>query len=577
MSLNINFEIVDNLKLKTSNKKSYLLRFNYTPSLVKEVSEYHKRYFIKDLKAWELPCDDYSLNFIKELIRKYDSISYNKLFGSSLDIVVSEQKQKEIDSITLPNIDSKIKLFKHQEDTIKFGILRNSFLLGDEMGLGKTAAVIHYAIYKKTSSYYKHCLVITGINGLKYNWYKEVSIHSNESSYILGMRELKRKQGYKIGNSNDILKDLEYIDNLPYFIITNIETLRNTQIASKLVKLVEYNKIQMVVMDEAQAIKNPQSQQGSAFLRLRAKTKVAMTGTPIMNNPVELYPIFNWLDIDKHSYYQFKQHYCIFGGYGNYEIVGYKHLEDIQEKLDKVMLRRLKKDVLDLPDKLYKTEYLEMTKEQERLYKEVKTDILSQIDLIKSVPNPLVSLLRLRQVTGNPQLLASDAQISPKFIRLLELAKELKENNEKFIVFSNWSSMIKSAYDMLSKYMKCEIITGETPQNDRMGIIDNFTNNSHCILGTVGALGTGFNLTAATTIIFLDSPWNRATKVQAEDRAYRIGTKSNVSIITLVCKDSIDERIEEIIYKKGIMSDVIVDMKVDLHQNKSAIVDFLLS
>lgn len=577
MSLNINFEIVDNLKLKTSNKKSYLLRFKYTPSLVKEVSEYPKRYFIKDLKAWELPCDDYSLTFIKELMKKYDSISYNKLFGSSLDIVVSEEKQKEIDSITLPNIDSKIKLFKHQEDTIKFGILRNSFLLGDEMGLGKTAAVIHYAIYKKTSSYYKHCLVITGINGLKYNWYKEVSIHSNESSYILGMRELKRKQGYKIGNSNDILKDLESIDNLPYFIITNIETLRNTQIASKLVKLVEYNKIQMVVMDEAQAIKNPQSQQGSAFLRLRAKTKVAMTGTPIMNNPVELYPIFNWLDIDNHSYYQFKQYYCIFGGYGNYEIVGYKHLEDIQEKLDKVMLRRLKKDVLDLPDKLYKTEYLEMTKEQERLYKEVKTDILSQIDLIKSVPNPLVSLLRLRQVTGNPQLLASDAQISPKFIRLLELAKELKENNEKFIVFSNWSSMIKSAYDMLSKYMKCEIITGETPQNDRMGIIDNFTNNSDCILGTVGALGTGFNLTAATTIIFLDSPWNRATKVQAEDRAYRIGTKSNVSIITLVCKDSIDERIEEIIYKKGIMSDVIVDMKVDLHQNKSAIVDFLLS
>lgn len=577
MSLNINFEIVDNLKLKTSNKKSYLLRFNYTPSLVKEVSEYHKRYFIKDLKAWELPCDEYSLTFIKELMRKYDSISYNKLFGSSLDIVVSEEKQKEIDSITLPNIDSKIKLFKHQEDTIKFGILRNSFLLGDEMGLGKTAAVIHYAIYKKTSSYYKHCLVITGINGLKYNWYKEVSIHSNESSYILGMRELKRKQGYKIGNSNDILKDLESIDNLPYFIITNIETLRNTQIASKLVKLVEYNKIQMVVMDEAQAIKNPQSQQGSAFLRLRAKTKVAMTGTPIMNNPVELYPIFNWLDIDKHSYYQFKQHYCIFGGYGNYEIVGYKHLEDIQEKLDKVMLRRLKKDVLDLPDKLYKTEYLEMTKEQQRLYKEVKTDILSQIDLIKSVPNPLVSLLRLRQVTGNPQLLASDAQISPKFIRLFELAKELKENNEKFIVFSNWSSMIKSAYDMLSKYMKCEIITGETPQNDRMCIIDNFTNNSDCILGTVGALGTGFNLTAATTIIFLDSPWNRATKVQAEDRAYRIGTKSNVSIITLVCKDSIDERIEEIIYKKGIMSDVIVDMKVDLHQNKSTVVDFLLS
>ena len=134
--------------------------------------------------------------------------------------------------------------------------------------------------------------------------------------------------------------------------------------------------------------------------------------------------------------------------------------------------------------------------------------------------------------------------------------------------------MTTPTYERLKRFNPA-IITGET--KDRVAEQDKFMNDKRCkcIIGTIGAMGTGLTLTAASTVIFLDSPWNRANKEQAEDRAHRIGTKSNLNIITIVCKDTIDERIEELVYKKGAMADMLVDGKID--NNKSEIIDFLLN
>ena len=262
------------------------------------------------------------------------------------------------------------------------------------------------------------------------------------------------------------------------------------------------------------------------------------------------------------------------GGYGGYEVVGYRNLGELQENLDSLMLRRLKKDVLDLPDKIYTTEYVEMNKAQTTIYNEVKAEIKEQIDKIKISNNPLAQLIRLRQATGFTGILSSQTKESAKLDRLEEIVEELVENDEKCIIFSNWTDMTTPTYERLKKFNPA-IITGET--KNRVVEQDKFMNDKKCkcIIGTIGAMGTGLTLTAATTVIFLDSPWNRANKEQAEDRAHRIGTASTVNIITLVCKDTIDERIEELVYKKGAMADALVDGKVDL--NKSEVIDFLLS
>ena len=141
-------------------------------------------------------------------------------------------------------------------------------------------------------------------------------------------------------------------------------------------------------------------------------------------------------------------------------------------------------------------------------------------------------------------------------------------------MFSNWTDVTGPAFSRLKRFNPA-VITGET--KDRVSEQNKFMQDSSCkvIIGTIGAMGTGLTLTAASTVIFLDSPWNRANKEQAEDRAHRIGTKSNVNIITLVCKDTNDERIEELVYQKGAMADLLVDGKST--ENRAQLVDFLLS
>lgn len=308
--------------------------------------------------------------------------------------------------------------------------------------------------------------------------------------------------------------------------------------------------------------KNPTSLQGRAMSKISARYMVAMSGTPLMNNPLDLYFPLNWLGYECHSFYQFKQHYCVLGGWGGSEVIGFKNLADIRLLMDKIMLRRLKMEVLDLPEKIHQTEYVEMSHKQSQIYKEVHAGVMNEINKISHSNNPLSMLIRLRQATGFTGILSQTISESAKLDRMEELVAELAESGQKCIIFSNWSQVTEEAKNRLKKY-KPAYITGDTKADERMNEVSRFQNDDDCkvIIGTIGAMGTGLTLTAAQTVIFLDSPWNRALKDQAEDRAHRIGTKGTVNIITLVTKGTIDERIEDIVYKKGLISDAIVDGK----------------
>ena len=324
--------------------------------------------------------------------------------------------------------------------------------------------------------------------------------------------------------------------------------------------------------------KDPASLQGRALLALDCDYKIALTGTPVMNQPIDLYTILNWIGYEDHSFYAFRSHYCIMGGFGQHQIVGYKNLPELQSVLDKCMLRRLKKDVLDLPEKIYINDYVEMTKEQIKLYEEVRNNIIDNIDKIKLSPNPLVQLIRLRQVTGNPNILSSAITKNPKFDRMLEIVEDVVANDGKCLVFSNWTDMIDPAYELLQKHKyQPAMYTGKN-KDVREQEKDRFMTDPKCkvFLGTMDAMGTGLTLTAANTVIFLDEPWNRAKKDQCEDRVHRIGTKDSPNIITIMCKGTIDERINDLITKKGKMSDVLIDKEEDLMKNPK-IVNYLLS
>lgn len=543
---------------KVNGAMSAFISFPYDTELVGLMRNQSNRFWHAGSKEWEIP----SIN----LINIVNSIKDKEI------TIVGDYKTVASKEIKAPEgFQFKTDPFNHQIEGFEYGLKYDRFLLGDEQGLGKTKQVIDIAVAKKISRGYKHCLIICGVNGLKWNWKSEIETHSNEDSYILGTK-INAKGKAVVGSNNDKLADL---NNLPkdYFLITNIESLRDPNILKKVKELTSNGQIEMVAIDEIHKCKNPSSQQGKAILQVLPETRIAMTGTPLMNTPLDLFIVLKWLGFEKHSFYQFKNHYCVMGGYGGYEIIGYRNLAELQENLETLMLRRLKKDSLDLPEKFHTLEYVEMSKEQTRVYNEVKKEVKEQIDKIKVSANPLAQLIRLRQATGFTGILSSQIQESAKLDRLEEIVEELAENGEKTIIFTNWTDMVHPAIERLKRFNPA-VITGEI--KDRAGEQARFTEDKNCkvIIGTIGAMGTGLTLTAASTVIFLDSPWNRANKEQAEDRAHRIGTTSNVNIITLVCKDTIDERIEELIYKKGVMADALVDGKADF--NKSEVIDYLL-
>lgn len=553
-------------------KKSAFVSFDYNPDIVSFIKQMGTRVYNPDNHTWEMP-----INNIIRLCNKFENQEI-QISG------IYEDLHKQEFEIDIPkDYTFKTKPFNHQIDGVRFGLNKKKFLLCDDQGLGKTFQIINWVGCLEKIDKINKVLIVCGVNSLKYNWQSEISIHSDEKGWVLGTRFRKTTGKAYEGSTKDKLDDL---DNLPdcRYIITNIETLRagaekitkskyHFPIAEKLQELCKNGTISVIAFDECHKSKEPTSLQSRAMINVQAKYMVAMSGTPLMNNPLDLYFPMKWLGYENHSFYQFKQHYCTLGGWGGSQVVGYKNLEEIRTMMDNIMLRRLKTEVLDLPEKIRKIEYVDMTSKQNQIYKEVYNGVMSDLQKIKFSNNPLSMMIRLRQATGWTGIISNTVQESAKMERMIELVQEIVASGQKAIIFSNWESITEVAKEKLKSYNPA-YITGATKADERMKEVDRFQNDDKCrvIIGTIGAMGTGLTLTAAKNVIFLDSPWNMALKAQAEDRAHRIGTKGTVNIITLVCKNTIDERIEELVEKKGQIADALVDGKISVDD-----INFLLS
>ncbi len=556
--------------LKT--KESLYVSFPYSLDSVSKIKSLPKRHYIPATHEWEVPVAE-----INNVVALFSDQEINISGKVNTKVAAKVENRVLFDKVDGSDYTFKTTPYQHQIEGFNYGLAHNKFLLGDEQGLGKTKQAIDIAVSRK--SQFKHTLIVCGVNGLKWNWLNEIGTHSNEKGHIIGSF-INAKGEMEVGSVKDRLKDLNLIADGQsiyskyYFLVTNVETLRDAAVSKKLEDMCSNGTIGMVIIDEIHKCKNAQSQQGKAIHNLKSYYKMALTGTPLMNQPLDLYNVLKWLDVEHHSFYQFRNRYCVMGGYGGYEVVGYKNLAELRQELDNVMLRRLKSDVLDLPEKVHTTEYVEMTAKQTLLYKQVRDAIRADIDKIKVSPNPLAQLIRLRQATGWTGILSSSIAESAKMDRMVELVEDATAEGGKAIIFSNWEEVTKIAKVKLKAYNPA-YITGTV--KDRQKEVDKFQNDSKCkvIIGTIGAMGTGLTLTAGQTVIFLDEPWNKANKDQAEDRAHRIGTTGTVNIITIVCKDTIDERIREIVDEKGEMADMLVDGKIN-KADRSKMVDWLV-
>lgn len=570
----------ERLKPTSLSKLSAFVSFEYESNLVSIIKSMGTRVYIPDKKTWEIP--ESAVPMLMSRLRDYDVLLRGEMRHET------PQSHAQLPS----GFVFTTKPYKHQMEGVIYGLEHESFLLGDHQGLGKTKEIIDIAMCRKQTDGLKHCLIICGINGNKYNWADEVKIHSREDSWILGTRFTKRPPIKMIeGSTKDKMEDL---NNIPhqFFWITNIETLRGGSfkekqgkrtvmrfpIAEKIQELCDKGIIGMIAFDEAHKAKNPDSQQGKALLSIDCKgPKIPMSGTFVLNNPLDLYLPLRWSGFETHSFYAYKQHYCKMGGFGGKEIVGYKNLDELRSMVSKVMLRRVKGDVLDLPPKVHTIEWVDAYPEQKSLYKDVRDQVRDNIDKVKVHPDPLSEMLRLRQVTGYPGILSSTVTKSAKMDRMEELVEDEVSVGGKAIIFSNWSEMTNVIRHKLKKYNPA-YITGEVGSVQRIEEKDRFQNDPNCkvMIGTIGALGTGFTLTAAQLVIFVDEPWNRGIKDQAEDRAHRIGTRGTVRVVTILTRDTVDEGVYNLVQKKGKMADLLVDGKVD-GKNVDNVLSYLLT
>jgi len=457
---------------------------------------------------------------------------------------------------------------------------------------GKTLEVINLALYRKNTENYKHCLVICCVNSAKFSWQEDIDKHTNgsEYGYILGTRK-KRNGKLTYGGCKERLEDLQighmYGDvnspQLPYFIITNIETLRMKSgkkypITEEIIKLINKGEINIVPIDEVHKNMSPTSAQGKCILTVKKHTAdraewIPMTGTPIVNRPTDVFTPLKL--VDGHTFASFYRdwlpYFCISSGYGATDVICYKHIPELKNMLQGNMLRRLKSEVLDLPDKAYYTEYIENTKYQQGLYKLVKNDLLGREDDVVSSLNPLAMMLRLRQVNGSPELVDSELQVDGKYItknaklqRLMEILEDIHERGEKVIIFSNWVEPLKTVYKYVSvKYKTC-CFTGKMSEEEREKHKRVFINNPSytVMLGTIGAMGVNHSFPGVKNTIFYDNPWSSADRKQAEDRTSGVGRGVNGEssiYYTLIVKDTIDETVHNILKDKQITADYLVD------------------
>lgn len=528
---------------KIPGSTSLFLKFNYNINIINFLKSLSCKSYDKKKFEWEIP--------ICSLKTTIDNL-YN-IDDITLKLLKDKKEKKTYTKITS---EFKITPYQYQLEGIEYGLNHKKWLLLDKMGLGKTIQAILLAEELHNTKNLEHCLIICGVGSLKSNWRNEINKFSKLDCIILGEKIQK--------NGKSTLKSIkERVDQLSkpikeFFIITNIETLREDKILKVLKK--GPNKINMIVVDEIHTCRNSQCKQGKNLLKLNSDYQLGMTGTPLMNNPLDVYVPLRWIDADKSTLTNFKSNYCIFDGQFHNILMGYKNLDMLKQQLEDNSLKRTN-DVLNLPPKTIIPEYLDMNDDHADFYNNIKNGVVEEVDKVKLTTTSLLAMLtRLRQATASPSILTTSPISSTKIDRACDLIDQIIQNGDKVVVFSTFKETINDLKQRLKQY-NIVVGTGDTKDEELNDNINKFQNDpdTKIFLGTWQKCGTGLTLTAASYMIFIDTPWTSAHFQQSCDRIYRIGTKKPVFIYVLMCKDTVDEKVFSIVNDKQALSDYVVD------------------
>lgn len=474
--------------------------------------------------------------------------------------IVNNLDKEQIEEVTVPETLNSILRY-YQKTGYKWLKTLDFYhfggILADDMGLGKTiqmlSIIVDYAENKEDEGKKRASLVVSP-SSLTLNWQNETAKFAKDlRTLVIRGTQAERKQQIKKINNYDI-------------VITSYDLLKRD---IELYKEANY-QFRFIIADEAQYLKNSNTQNAKCIKQIKADTRYALTGTPIENSLAELWSIFDFIMPGYlFSYKKFKSEYEM-------PIIrdeSEKTTAKLKMLIEPFILRRNKKEVLtELPEKTVTVLNNEMGEEQKNIYLSyllhAKKEIIDQIDLNgyeKSRMQILAALTRLRQICCHPSLFIKDYKDrSSKLEQCIEIVEEAINGNHKILLFSGYTSMFEIIEKELAKRnIKYFKLTGSTKVEDRIRLVDEFNQNEDIkvFLISLKAGGTGLNLTGADMVIHYDPWWNISTENQATDRAYRIGQKNNVQVYKLITKNTIEEKIYELQQKKAKLADNMLDTK----------------
>ena len=544
--------------VKISGLSTLLVHFDYSEYIVDALKTLPTFNFDKKTKIWEVPIA--YLGRILDSLTFLDDIQLKLLDTPETGEFTFNRKYNLEPLSEIEKVSFKAKPFQHQFEAIDFLLKQEKSLLLDGCGVGKSLEMILYAETLKKRGIINHCLVITGIAGLRGNWEKEITKFSTESSVVIG-KYITRNGTTRYRSMQKRAEQLKNkIDE--FFVLLNVESLRDTKIIEA-IKTSE-NKFNLILFDEAHKIGAPNTDQYNNLMKLNADFKVAATGTLVVNSPLSAFPSLRFTDNDKATLTNFKSQYLCYGGFGNKQITGTKNLDILREEIAACSIRRTLYDVrADMPQLTIDTEYLEMEEDQQKFYEAIKEGVKEEADKIELKSGNILALTtRLRQATACPSVLTTQNIESIKVTRAFEYIQEITSQGEKVVVFSMFKEPLHQLAAKLGEF-RFSLNTGDTPDDVAFSNMRRFQDdpNEQVFLATGQKCGTGFNLNSSMYLIFIDTPYTFSLFEQCYQRVHRINNSRPAFIKVLICSETIDERVWQIVETKKELGEYLVDGK----------------
>jgi SNF2 family DNA or RNA helicase len=467
------------------------------------------------------------------------------------------------------NYKFKTKPYKHQMTALEKSWHKETYAYFMEMGTGKTKVLIDNMAMLYDKGKIDGALIIAP-KGVVKTWYEqEIPTHLPnhiENVTVLWQSNITKKQQEK-------LESLFEIETALHILVMNVEAFSTDKGIKFASKFLNSHKTLMAI-DESTTIKTPTAKRTKNIIQLGAYAKYRriMTGSPVTKNPLDLYTQCYFLDpylLDHASYYSFRNRYAVMKsmhvrGRTIQVVHAFQNLGELSEKLQGFSYRVLKEDCLDLPPKNWTKRHVTLSKEQQKVYDQMKKEALATLNgKVTSTMTVITQLMRLQQITCGHFVADDGSTQEIKNNRITELIEVLDEIEGKAIIWGHWQKDIQNIVNEIEKiYGPGSVVSyyGLTPQDERQNNIRKFQSDPKCrfLVGTPSTGGYGITLTAANTVIYYSNGYDLEKRLQSEDRAHRIGQKKNVTYIDIIAEDTVDDKIVKSLRKKiNIASEVL--------------------